>query len=97
MNLSKREIQTLLNLLDYAVDNGFFESCDPDEEKDLMEASDDLCSIRAKLYAIPGTTKEVGWDTPHPRSDWYYEVYNGDTQLGYSEWLEHKKEAERED
>lgn len=35
--------------------------------------------------------------TDYPRSDWQYEVSNGDTKLGYAEWLEHKLEAEDED
>jgi hypothetical protein len=26
-------------------------------------------------------------------SDWQYEVANGDTKLGYDEWLEHRIEA----
>ncbi len=29
-----------------------------------------------------------------PMSDWRYEVANGDTRLGYEDWLEHKVEAE---
>ena len=29
-----------------------------------------------------------------PRSDWQYEVQNGDTNLGYDEWLDHKLEGE---
>jgi hypothetical protein len=51
MTLTKREIQTTLNLLDYAVDNGFFTTVDPDEEKQLGEAADDLHTIRTQLYA----------------------------------------------
>jgi hypothetical protein len=35
-------------------------------------------------------------DDKYPRSDWKYEVNNGDTQLGYHEWLMHMREA-RED
>jgi hypothetical protein len=30
----------------------------------------------------------------YPKSDWYYEVKNGDTVLGYKEWVEHRKEAD---
>ena len=30
----------------------------------------------------------------YPMSDWRYEVANGDTKLGYAEWLEHRREAE---
>jgi hypothetical protein len=30
-------------------------------------------------------------------NDWQYEVENGDTVLGFAEWLEHKKESEVSD
>jgi len=30
----------------------------------------------------------------YPASDWQYEVANGDTRLGYIEWLQHKLDAE---
>ena len=30
----------------------------------------------------------------HRVSDWKYEVANGDTVLGYAEWVRHKEEAE---
>jgi hypothetical protein len=33
----------------------------------------------------------------YPRSDWRYEVANGDTKLGYAEWIGHKYEAEQHD
>ena len=28
----------------------------------------------------------------YPRADWRYEVANGDTNLGYWEWLQHQLE-----
>jgi len=31
-----------------------------------------------------------------PRSEWQQDIANGDTQLGYWEWVEHNKEAEAE-
>jgi len=34
-----------------------------------------------------------GEDAGHPVVDWQYEVNNGDTKLGYAEWVEHKKEG----
>ena len=30
----------------------------------------------------------------YSQQDWRYEVGNGDTVLGFEEWLEHKKEAD---
>lgn len=29
--------------------------------------------------------------------DWKYEVCNGDTRLGYREWVEHRMELEEDD
>ena len=29
----------------------------------------------------------------HPRADWQYEVRNGDTNLGYWDWCEHRAEV----
>lgn len=37
---------------------------------------------------------EDGEDPKFPRSDWNYEVANGDTKLGYYDWLWHRHEAE---
>ena len=36
------------------------------------------------------------WDNHpgHPRDDWEYEVSNGDTTLGYTDWVNHHLEAE---
>lgn len=31
----------------------------------------------------------------YPRSDWIYEVKNGDTILGYKEWVKHRKESDK--
>lgn len=41
-----------------------------------------------KPEVIPG-----GWgeDPAYPRADWQYEVTNGDTQLGYWDWVEQQK------
>lgn len=30
----------------------------------------------------------------YPLSDWMYEVQNGDTRLGYEDWVEHKIDME---
>jgi hypothetical protein len=31
-----------------------------------------------------------------PVEDWRYEIANGDTLLGYADWVEHQKEMDRE-
>lgn len=33
----------------------------------------------------------------YPISDWQFEAKNGDTRLGYQEWLRHKLESESDD
>ena len=33
-------------------------------------------------------------NSDYPIEDWQYEVQNGDTRLGYQEWLKHKREAD---
>lgn len=37
---------------------------------------------------------EVRQTDDFPVGDWQYEVANGDTKLGYEDWLKHKIEAE---
>lgn len=36
-------------------------------------------------------------DPAYSRSDWEYEVSNGDTILGYWSWVQHQQEAAEED
>lgn len=38
--------------------------------------------------------KRYGWgeNKSHPVEDWQYEVANGDTRLGYDEWVASRKE-----
>ncbi len=36
-------------------------------------------------------------DADWSSSDWQYDVANGDTRLGYTAWIEHNQEVERED
>lgn len=31
----------------------------------------------------------------YPKSDWQYDVRNGDTKLGYEEWVEHQVESHK--
>ena len=33
----------------------------------------------------------------YPKEDWQYEVLNGDTQLSYAEWVEHRIESDKND
>ena len=54
-----------------------------------------LCA-RAKETLAANGGERPGFPTdPEATRDWKYEVGNGDTILGYYEWLENKKEFER--
>ena len=54
--------------------------------------------LTLQVVGNPEVYLEIGGlpeeDPKYPRSDWQYEVSNGDTSLGYDEWLEHKIESE---
>jgi hypothetical protein len=55
-------------------------------------------AVRAGLVAgldlSAVVVKAVGQDDPlYPREDWQYQVSNGDTNLGYLEWVEHCRES----
>lgn len=60
-------------------------------------------SAAEKISASTGVDIEIDeelkdvWavdDERYPRSDWKYEVQNGDTNFGYHDWLIHKIESE---
>ena len=36
-------------------------------------------------------------DPEFPSEDWKYEVANGDTRLGYREWVEHQRDAKKDE
>jgi hypothetical protein len=40
------------------------------------------------------TNQKAEKEKKYPLTDWQYEVANGDTRLGYDEWVEHRVEAE---
>jgi hypothetical protein len=45
---------------------------------------------------ISSTEKPSQWKpVKYPIEDWMYKVANGDTRLGYKEWLEHQIESNR--
>lgn len=45
----------------------------------------------------PPPPNPLGEHGNHPRSDWRYEVANGDTTLGYWEWVEQQIESHADD
>lgn len=64
---------------------GFYISLRVDVARELIAA------------AIEYTKRQPGdvWadDPDHPRELWQYEVGNGETTLGYWDWVQHQKEA----
>jgi hypothetical protein len=51
------------------------------------------CKAEAKA-SVPDDPPEYPYNEDYPVSDWRYEVQNGDTKLGYADWLLHKQEAD---
>ena len=42
------------------------------------------------------TIEKQGEHREYPVADWKYEIANGDTRLGYWEWVEHLIESNKE-
>jgi len=75
-------INSIDNLEGYCIN----EMCNRSECASIYE---DLLSL---VHSIPVYTEA---DTEHwPVSDWQYDVANGDTKLGYVDWVMHNKEKE---
>jgi hypothetical protein len=65
-----------------ALDEGPHDTC---EEECIFE---DLFLRLAKIFSSEEKREK------YPIADWQYEVNNGDTVLGYEEWVKHKTETE---
>lgn len=57
----------------------------------------DLIETHKQAKAV--TDKVSHWkdDPEFPSEDWKYEVANGDTRLGYREWVEYQRDAKKYD
>jgi hypothetical protein len=62
-----------------------FNECDGNNE-DEYELGDTWCEDE--------DDDELTDEEKYPKSDWQYDVKNGDTKLGYKEWVAHNKECE---
>jgi hypothetical protein len=94
----------------YHAASGRFEMLE-DEPEATEEPDDRDCTCANYSWYGPGhasacplspheqRSNDWGEDPDHPREDWKNQVACGDTQLGYWEWVEHRKdsEAERDD
>ena len=46
------------------------------------------------LGNVPDSPPDMPYDPDNDIEDWRYEVQNGDTKLGWKDWLEHQKQSE---
>ena len=60
-------------------------------------AGDQPDFIETHMHAKAAIAKISHWedDPEFPVEDWKYEVANGDTRLGYFEWVEHQRDAKK--
>lgn len=61
-----------------------------------MSEDDTEATYQAMLLSFPDIRREsLAYLAPleFPMEDWRYDVSNGDTRLGYEEWLEHQVES----
>jgi len=80
------ENEGIWNLLESIRELG--KSDDAGNWPDLIETDENARNTTAKI---------PHWedDPDFPAEDWKYEVANGDTRLGYGEWVEHQRDAKR--
>jgi hypothetical protein len=52
-------------------------------------------NIQDQAAEIIGEDKVFDPYDPYPKEDWQYDVANGDTKLGYEEWVEHNIESHK--
>ncbi len=81
---------------------GFVDALDPNSAS-MREwhgdaLGEDVCSecgsLGSQVCAPTCRTQRQPDEEVFPLEDWRYEVANGDTRLGYSEWAAHKAESE---
>jgi hypothetical protein len=71
------------------------------EVEDLQDSLDAAISILTEEQLTTLTEmlveKEILPKEEDRTDDWKYEVTNGDTKLGYDEWLQHQKEMQSDE
>lgn len=71
-----------------------------DKEGELFDHDEEQCGYACckkagiNLVNNLGSEARLELERRYPRSDWQYEVQNGDTKLGYREWVEHSIERD---
>jgi hypothetical protein len=75
----------------------------PNSKKAMRKAEDEagnheFPTENTSEYEAQGCTfldKPKKENKKYPKSDWQYEVNNGDTKLGYREWVQHRIESDK--
>lgn len=79
------EVREIMTRKEYKVISDFL-------KRAVVRSREALEHIQLPLV-LPEPPDVWGEDPDQPRSDWKYEVQNGDTNLGYWEWVQHRKEG----
>ena len=58
---------------------------------------EDLIETHENTKAVPAKISYWEDDPEFPSDDWKFEVANGDTRLGYCEWVEHERNAKKQE
>jgi len=62
----------------------------------LQTLLDEIADIAHDQYGIDCLLDMPDPEELYPMEDWQYEVANGDTKLGYAEWVAHNIESHEE-
>jgi hypothetical protein len=99
MQLSKRETAIVLAALRIAMKDCYAMGQMP-QMKDEDEPTPECTEIDELCMKINGSANDSldPWAdcSDYPREDWKYEVANGDTSLGYWDWVENLKATNSE-
>lgn len=76
--------QNVIDILDHAEEHA--------RQMEAIDTIEDTATIKqATNEVIPDVWAE---DDAWPVADWKYDVGNGDTRLGYWDWVEHNREID---
>jgi len=67
------------------------------EEKQMSRIAGDREDLMEQAKAVPAKISYWEDDPGFPSDDWKFEVANGDTRLGYCEWVEHERNAKKQE
>lgn len=94
---TKRELYNFIHAMLEGVEVGKVKGAEDYKtaySKVFQETEQQKREARLINRAIDGVSELQQAASLYPREDWLHEVNNGDTALGYVEWLSHKVESE---